>query len=68
MAKTTETIFTGKELEDFNRWTEEFGVSSRYIKPIDNQERHYFDSRFFHIERKSVTFYHKFVTIVKNIL
>lgn len=68
MKKNVNTGLSGAELERFNRWSEEFKVSSRYCEPLGMQDRHHFDTRFYDIKnRKPVTFYLKFMTIVKSI-
>lgn len=52
----------------YNKWMAEFNVSSRYVKPLPPQERHHFDSSVYFVSKKKpVTFFYKFVTIVKSI-
>jgi hypothetical protein len=59
----------GLDIEAYNRWMAEFNVSSRYVKPMANRERHYFDASLYGMrKKKSVTFYYKIVSIVKSIL
>lgn len=56
-----------EDVEAYNRWTQEFNVSSRYVKPV-KIDSHYFDvSVYVASRKKSDTFYYKFVRIVKSI-
>ena len=65
---TTAVNYEGLDIEAYNRWMAEFNVSSRYTKPLPPQERHYFDSSIYAApKKKTVTFYYKFVRIVKSI-
>jgi hypothetical protein len=65
---TRNVNYDGIDMDAYNRWTEEFKVSSRYVQPRINLDRHYFDASVFALTRKKpVTFYYKIVTIVKSI-
>lgn len=56
-----------EDVEAYNRWTQEFKVSSRYVKPVQI-DSHYFDvSVYMSNRKKSDTFYYKFIRIVKSI-
>lgn len=65
----TRTVnYEGLDIDAFNRWAEEFKVSSRYIEPRMPQGRHYFDASVYVLNReRPVTFFYKFVRIVKSI-
>lgn len=68
MATNKQVNYDGIDIDAYNRWTQEFRVSSRYTAPLVPQERHYFDASVYNLSKKKpVTFYYKIVTIVKSI-